>query len=205
MSSQTVQLNRLKNSRLNMRPGSLLHFFVWMLIDTLVMLLLTLTMIVMVNKIERLCQWVTAHSWLTILLILLGALPVLVLGLLKLLGYRREIDHFFIAFSFVLCSMGFTTRLNTIDLVPALAAIASAFALAALVIFLALYLRNVEFRVTIIVFSLLCASVLIGLILFIIEFNLGKKEQKALWISVGACFTVAMALVSSLLINLNMP
>ncbi|CAH8865813.1 unnamed protein product [Trichobilharzia szidati] len=81
-----------------------------MVIDTIVMLLVTLTMVVMVNKIKGLCVWITEHSWLTILLILLGALPVLILGLLKLLGYRREIDHFFITFSFILCSMGFTTR-----------------------------------------------------------------------------------------------
>nr|CAH8819872.1 unnamed protein product [Trichobilharzia regenti] len=172
-----------------------------MLIDTFVMLLVTFTMVVMVNKIKALCLWITAHSWLTIVLILLGALPVLVLGLLKLLGYRREIDHFFIAFSFLLCSMGFTTRFHTIDLVPSLAAAGSMFALTAVVIFLALYLRNIQFQSTIILFSLLCSSFLIGLILFIIEFNLKETKQKALLISIGACFTVTMALAIFLTVN----
>nr|CAH8865744.1 unnamed protein product [Trichobilharzia regenti] len=177
MSGRSLRINRLKNSRLSMRSGSLLHFFVWMLIDTFVMLLVTLAMVVMVNKIEALCIWITTHSWLTIVLILLGAIPVLILGLLKLLGYRREIDHFFISFSFLLCSMGFTTRIHTIDLVPALVAVGSMVALTALVVFLALYLRNIQFRSTIILFSLLCSSVLVGLILFSIEFNLEKSEQ----------------------------
>nr|CAH8865814.1 unnamed protein product [Trichobilharzia regenti] len=163
-----------------MRPGSLLHFFVWMLIDTLLMLLVTLTMVVMVNKIKALCIWITTHSWLTIVLILLGALPVLVLGLLKLLGYRREIGHFFIAFSFLLCSMGFTIRFHTIDLVPALAAVGSTIALTAVVVILAFYLRNIKFRSTITFFSLLCSSVLVGVILFIIAFNFKKPEQVTL-------------------------
>nr|CAH8865746.1 unnamed protein product [Trichobilharzia regenti] len=180
MSGRSLRINRLKNSRLSMRSGSLLHFFVWMLIDTFVMLLVTLAMVVMVNKIEALCIWITTHSWLTIVLILLGAIPVLILGLLKLLGYRREIDHFFISFSFLLCSMGFTTRIHTIDLVPALVAVGSMVALTALVVFLALYLRNIQFRSTIILFSLLCSSVLVGLILFSIEFNLEKSEQVTL-------------------------
>nr|CAH8865772.1 unnamed protein product [Trichobilharzia regenti] len=95
MSRETLRFYRLKNSRLSMRPGSLTHFFVWMLlIDTFLMLLVTLAMVIMVNKIKAFCVWITTHSWLTIVLILLRALPVLILGLLKLLGYRREIDHF---------------------------------------------------------------------------------------------------------------
>nr|CAH8865802.1 unnamed protein product [Trichobilharzia regenti] len=109
MSNQTVQFPRLKNSSLGFRPGSLFHFFIWMIIDTLLMLLVTTTMVVMVNTVAGLSEWVKKYSWLTVLLILIGALPVLVLALLKLLGYHRDIDHFLIVFSFVLCSMGFAT------------------------------------------------------------------------------------------------
>nr|CAH8865788.1 unnamed protein product [Trichobilharzia regenti] len=110
MSNQTVQFPRLKISSLGFRPGSLFHFFIWMIIDTLLMLLVTATMVVMVNTVAGLSEWVKKYSWLTLLLILVGALPVLVLALLKLLGYHRDIDHFLIVFSFVLCSMGFATR-----------------------------------------------------------------------------------------------
>nr|CAH8865752.1 unnamed protein product [Trichobilharzia regenti] len=56
----------------------------------------------MVNTIAELSEWLQEHNWVTVLLILLGALPVLILALLKLLGYRRDVDHFFIVFSFVL-------------------------------------------------------------------------------------------------------
>nr|CAH8865736.1 unnamed protein product [Trichobilharzia regenti] len=199
MSNQTVQCPRLKNSSLSLRPGSLFHFFIWMIIDTLLMLLVTVTMVVMVNTIKELSDWLQEHSWLTVLLILLGALPVLILALLKLLGYRRDVDHFLIVFSFVLCSMGFATRLNAIDWVVALAALGSTVALTAVVIILALYFRDLDFRITITFFSLLYSSVLIGLILFIIEFtSQGTSKQKAFNISTGVCFILAMMLVSSL-------
>nr|CAH8865104.1 unnamed protein product [Trichobilharzia regenti] len=171
-----------------------------MIIDTLLMLLVTATMVVMVNTIAGLSDWIQEHSWLTVLLISLGAIPVLILALLKLLGYRRDIDHFFIVFSFALCSMGFAARLYNIDLVPALAALGSTVALTAVVILLALYFRQLDFRITITLFSLLYASVLTGLILFIIEFTSDGK-QKALKISVGVCFTLAMLLAIFLTVN----
>nr|CAH8865728.1 unnamed protein product [Trichobilharzia regenti] len=205
MSNQTVQFPRLKNSSLGFRPGSLFHFFIWMIIDTLLMLLVTTTMVVMVNTVAGLSEWVKKYSWLTVLLILIGALPVLVLALLKLLGYHRDIDHFLIVFSFVLCSMGFATRLTNADCVLALAAIGSTVALTAVVVLLALYFKQIDFRITITLFSLLYAFVLIGIILFIIEFTTNgaeeKVKQKALKISVGICFIVAMVLAIFLTVN----
>ncbi|CAH8865937.1 unnamed protein product [Trichobilharzia szidati] len=177
MSMKHERSNHLKNTHLSLRPGSLLHFFVWMIIDTMLMLLVTLTMVVMVNKVKELCFWIKDHSWVTIVLILIGTLPILVLSLLKLLGYRREIDHFLIGISFVLCSMGFASVFKTVHLLTALAASGATIVLTAVALIMALYLRNSNFLFTITLFAVLCASVLIGIIMYIVEYVSGSTEK----------------------------
>nr|CAH8823379.1 unnamed protein product [Trichobilharzia regenti] len=163
-----------------------------MIIDAFLMLLVTLTMIVMVNKVKQLCMWIEYNSWITIVLILIETLPVLLLALLKLLGYRRDIDHFLIGFSFVLCSMGFATMVKTIYLFTALTAIGLTVLLTGLMLFLALYLRDSNLLFTTTLFVILCVSIVAGLILYIIEATLDKG--KVLRIATGVCFLFAVIL-----------
>nr|CAH8865784.1 unnamed protein product [Trichobilharzia regenti] len=70
MSSKTVRPHILKKSSFNLRPGSFQHFFIWMLTDTFLMLLMTAGMLAMVNKIKGLCDWITENKWISILLMI---------------------------------------------------------------------------------------------------------------------------------------
>ncbi|CAH8865233.1 unnamed protein product, partial [Trichobilharzia szidati] len=62
MSMKHERSNHLKNTPSKLRQGRLLYFFIWMVIDTLLMLLVTLTMVVMVNRVKELCFWIKEHS-----------------------------------------------------------------------------------------------------------------------------------------------
>ncbi|CAH8865247.1 unnamed protein product, partial [Trichobilharzia szidati] len=88
--------------------------------------------------------------------------------------------------------MGFATVFKTVSLVIALAASGSTILLTAAVLITALYLRDSNFLFTITLFAALCASVLTGIILYIVEYVSGHDDKQALRISLGVSFILAM-------------
>ncbi|CAH8866019.1 unnamed protein product, partial [Trichobilharzia szidati] len=200
MSSKIARSDILKTSSFGLRPGGFLHFFIWMMIDTFLMLLMTVGMLVMVNKINGLCNWITENKWISILLILLAALPMFILALLKILKIRRDVDHFLIGFSFLLCSMGFATMYRGFNIFNASISFGVTIALTTFVIVLALYLRNSSTALTITLFAFMCVLVITGVIVYVVQI-IQHVPQRIYTNTIAVSFGIAVALAMFLTMN----
>ncbi|CAH8865835.1 unnamed protein product [Trichobilharzia szidati] len=170
-------------------------FLLWMIADTALMILITIGMIVMVNNEEEVNEWIRVNSWVTIILIILGCVPILILVLVKALGNNREIDHYLIGFSYILCSMGFATLFRVIDVLYASISSGVTLVATALVIFIAVNVRR-STMLTIIIFVFVVIALIVGAALHIVQISTDNKHI-AYRIGVAVCFGIAVASVSS--------
>nr|CAH8865212.1 unnamed protein product [Trichobilharzia regenti] len=136
-------------------------------------------------------EWIRLNSWVRIILIVLGCVPILILMLVKALGYGREIDHYLIGFSYILLSMGFATFFCEIVSMYALISGGVTLVVTALVIIIAVNVRS-SIILTIIIFVFMVIALIIGTVLFIVQISKNDKHI-AYRIGVATCFGIAVA------------
>ncbi|CAH8831492.1 unnamed protein product [Trichobilharzia szidati] len=63
MSSQISTLSTWKSMHVNKTSNRFLNYFIWMLVDAFLMILVTAGMVVMVNTIGKLDTWIEKHYY----------------------------------------------------------------------------------------------------------------------------------------------
>nr|CAH8829060.1 unnamed protein product [Trichobilharzia regenti] len=198
MSNQISTLATWKPMYANKTSNRFLNFFIWMLVDAFLMLLVTLGMVIMVNTVG-LSEWIEKHYFVSYIFIFIGLLPILLLLLLKRFRYPRMIDHLLISLSFILIAMGFAAKFQGIDWIYALISCCVTIVITGFMIVLALLLRNLKFQYTLIILIVSCVLAGVGIIIFLVE--LLKIDKFALELAVALCMIIFTMLVIFLTIN----